>query len=112
MMSRASVSFERQAVAPNESIWLHSPAVGLFASTTMRVSGCAWCSRSTSAGAGSVPKLSSTTSGDVLPSAASISAIGTSLATSSRFGSSPIRTSSPTETRSSNFPATTVGISR
>ena len=42
-MSRASVSFDRQAVAPNESIWLHSPAVGLLASTTMRVSGCAWC---------------------------------------------------------------------
>ena len=38
-MSRASVSFERQAVAPKESIWLHSAAVGRLASTTMRVSG-------------------------------------------------------------------------
>ena len=76
----------------------------------MRVSGCAWWSLSTSAGAGSVPKLSSTTSGECLPTAASISSIGTSRSTSSRFGSSPIRTSSPTDTRSSNFPATTVGI--
>ena len=39
MMSRASVSFDRQAVAPNESIWLHSAAVGRLASTTMRVVG-------------------------------------------------------------------------
>ena len=39
MMSRASVSLDRQAVAPNESIWLHSAAVGLLASTTMLVPG-------------------------------------------------------------------------
>ena len=37
--SRASVSFERQAVAPNESIWLQSAAVGRLASTTSAVSG-------------------------------------------------------------------------
>ena len=39
MMSRASVSLDRQAVAPKDSIWLHSAAVGRLASTTMRVSG-------------------------------------------------------------------------
>ena len=43
-MSRASVSFDRQAVAPNESIWLHSAAVGRLASTTIRVPGWVWCS--------------------------------------------------------------------
>jgi hypothetical protein len=32
-MSRASVSFDRQAVAPNDSICVHSAAVGLLAST-------------------------------------------------------------------------------
>jgi hypothetical protein len=37
--SRASVSFDRQAVAPNDSIWLHSAAVGRLASTTILVSG-------------------------------------------------------------------------
>ena len=44
MTSRASVSLERQAVAPNDSIWLHSAAVGRLASTTIRVSGWAWWS--------------------------------------------------------------------
>ena len=63
MMSRASVSFDRQAVAPKESIWLHSAAVGRLASTTMRVSGWVWWSWKTSAGARSVPKLISTTAG-------------------------------------------------
>ena len=43
-MSRPSVSLDRQAVAPNESIWLHSAAVGRLASTTMRVSGWLWWS--------------------------------------------------------------------
>ena len=37
MMSRPWVSFEMQAVAPNESSWLDSAAVGRLASTTMRV---------------------------------------------------------------------------
>ena len=39
MMSWASVSFERQPVAPNSSICVHSAAVGRFASTTILVSG-------------------------------------------------------------------------
>ena len=49
-MSRASVSFDRQAVAPNDSIWLHSAAVGRLASTTMRVAGWARWSWSTRPG--------------------------------------------------------------
>ncbi len=63
MMSRASVSLDRQAVAPKESIWLHSAAVGRLARTTMRVSGYDWWSWKTCAGLLSVPKLTSTTAG-------------------------------------------------
>ena len=39
MMSSASVSFERQPVAPNSSICVQSATVGRFASTTILVSG-------------------------------------------------------------------------
>jgi len=63
MTSRPSVSFDRQAVAPNESIWLHSAAVGRFASTTMRVSGKPWWSWNTWAGLLRLPKLSTATAG-------------------------------------------------
>ena len=113
-MSRASVSFDRQAVAPNESIWLHSAGGGPVGEHhDARVGDAPGAARSTSAGARSVPKLSSTTAGECSrrrpPRARRI---GTSRATSSRFGSSEIRTSSPTATRSSNFPATTVGMAR
>src|SRR5829696_22782 len=108
--SRPSVSLERQAVAPNESIWLHSAAVGRLASTTIRVSGYALCSWYTRAGFGSVPKLTSTTSGECSSIACSIRVGGTSAATSSRCGSSAISTPSPRATRSSNFVDTTVGI--
>ena len=59
--SRPWVSLDRQAVAPNESIWLHSAAVGRLASTTSRVAGCAWWSWNTSAGVRSEPKLRTTT---------------------------------------------------
>jgi hypothetical protein len=38
-MSRAWVSLERQAVAPNASIWLHSAGEGWLASTISRDSG-------------------------------------------------------------------------
>ena len=48
MMSRASVSFDRQPVAPKDSIWLHSAAVGRLASTThARLSGNALVERRT-----------------------------------------------------------------
>ena len=107
MMSRPCVSFEMQAVAPNESIWLHSAAVGRLASTTIRVSGwrsCSWC---TVAGEGSEPKLSSTTAGECCSTASLSSASGTSAATSSRFGSSVMNWRRPTCTRSSNSAATT-----
>src|SRR3954465_5658242 len=50
MMSRPWVSLEMQAAAPNDSIWLHSAAVGRLASTTMRVPG--WRSGSWGAAAG------------------------------------------------------------
>ena len=79
MMSRASVSLDRQAVAPKDSIWLHSAAVGRLASTTMRVSGWAWCSWKTSAGARRVPKLSNTTAGAWRSMARSTSPTGMSV---------------------------------
>src|SRR5215218_2970582 len=56
-MSRASISFERQPVAPNESIWVHSPAVGRFARKTILLDGKRRWTASTSAGPPSAPKL-------------------------------------------------------
>ena len=110
MMSRASVSLDRQAVAPKDSIWLHSAALGRLASTTMRVSGWAWWSWKTSAGARRVPKLSNTTAGAWRAMARSTSPTGMSVSTSSRLGSSEIRTLSPTATRSSNLADMTEGM--
>lgn len=111
-MSLASVSFDRQPVAPNESIWVHSAVVGRFASTTILLSGKRRWSMSTSAGPLSAPKLSSTTAGECSSTAASSSLMGMSPATSSRSGSSAIRTDRPIPTRSSNLPATTVAMTR
>src|SRR5439155_443965 len=44
MMSRPWVSFEMQAVAPNDRSWFDSAAVGRLASTTIRVSALPWWS--------------------------------------------------------------------
>ena len=107
--SRPWVSFDRQAVAPNESIWLHSAAVGRLASTTRRVSGCAWWSSKTSAGVRSEPKLRTNTCGLVLADrAARPPTGGTPSATSERLASSAISCVSPIATRSSNLPSATV----
>ena len=70
--SRPWVSLDRQAVAPKESIWLHSAAVGRLASTTRRVVGNDWCSWNTCAGLVSEPKLSTATSGSCVSIARSI----------------------------------------
>jgi hypothetical protein len=104
----ALVSLEMQAVAPKESIWLHSAAVGRFASTTMRVSGWRSCSSWTVAGEGNDPKFSSATSGECSSITSVRSDSGTSDATSSRASSAEINCLSPTFTRSSNSAATTV----
>src|SRR4051812_47731288 len=108
MMSRASVSLDRQAVAPNESIWLHSAAVGRLARTTILVSGYSWCSWKTCAGLWSVPKFTSTTEGSWRSISPSIWVTATSVITSSRLGSSEISCFSPTATRSSNLAASTL----
>ena len=62
-MSRASLAFDRHAVAPNASIWRDSPAVGRLASTISRVAGKRRCSSRSSAALASEPKLTIATSG-------------------------------------------------
>ena len=107
--SRPWVSLERQAVAPKESIWLHSAAVGRLASTTRRVSGCDWWSWNTCAGLVSEPKLSTRHVGLVLVDRAARSPTADTVGDqSSRFGSSAISCVSPIATRSSNLAATTL----
>ena len=101
MMSRPCVSFEMQAVAPNERSWFDSAAVGRLASTTMRVSRLLWCSWYTHAALGREPKLSSTTFGLRLSSTASSSSSSIEVSTSSRLGSSEISSCRPIATRSS-----------
>ena len=106
--SRPWVSFERQAVAPNESIWLHSAAVGRLASTTRRVSGKDWCSWNTWAALVSEPKLSTATSGSWVSIERSIADGRTSSSRMRRFGSSLTRWVRPIATKSSNFATTTL----